>query len=303
VYVLVTMRWFEDIRCVRLGSSDLDASVRFATETIGLHLVRRDAGRAYLRASPGRDHDLVYVRGDARRESLVFELGSARELDDAVASLARDGHLVREGTRLECEERLVDAMYSLTDPTGNRLELTRGLPASTDCPWSRDAGITSFSHVGLRTTDAPRDERFWTQSLGARVSDWIGDAALLRLDQVHHRIALFPSRRPGVQHVNFQVAGIDDLMRSYYFLQRRGVPVVFGPGRHPTSGAMFLYFQGPDDIVYEYSWGVRLITDERDHVPRRFPFEASSFCMWGARPDIPEFRAADSSGSPREGTV
>ena len=144
--------------------------------------------------------------------------------------------------------------------------------------------------MGLRTTDAPRDERFWTRSLGARVSDWIGEAALLRIDEVHHKIALFPSKRPGVQHVNFQVTSFEDIMRSFYFLKDRGVRIVFGPGRHPTSGAMFLYFQGPDDIVYEYSSGVRSITDEATYEPRRFPFAASSFCMWGSRPDIPEFQ-------------
>ncbi len=60
---------------------------------------------------------------------------------------------------------------------------------------------------------------------------------------------------------------------------------------------MFLYFEGPDDIVYEYSNGVRLITDE-SYQPRQFPFEPQSFCMWGSRPDIPEFRTAGASAEP-----
>ena len=29
-----------------------------------------------------------------------------------------------------------------------------------------------------------------------------------------------------------------------------GIRIVFGPGRHPTSGARFLYFEGPDGMVY-----------------------------------------------------
>ncbi|HEX9784424.1 MAG TPA: VOC family protein [Opitutaceae bacterium] len=90
-----------------------------------------------------------------------------------------------------------------------------------------------------------------------------------------------------------QVAGIDDLMRSYYFLKEQGVKIVFGPGRHPTSSAMFLYFEGPDGMVYEYTTGVRLIKREEEgsYRPRQFPFEPGSFCLWGSRPDIPEFRA------------
>jgi len=101
------------------------------------------------------------------------------------------------------------------------------------------------------------------------VSDWIGEAPLLRIDPVHHRVALFPSKRSGVQHINHQVESIDDIMRSYYFLREKNVRIRFGPGRHPTSGAMFLYFEGPDGMIYEYSSGVRMITDE-DYIPRSF---------------------------------
>jgi 2,3-dihydroxy-p-cumate/2,3-dihydroxybenzoate 3,4-dioxygenase len=95
--------------------------------------------------------------------------------------------------------------------------------------------------------------------------------------------------------VNHQVHGVDDVMRAYYFLRERGVRIVFGPGRHPTSGAVFLYFEGPDGMVYEYSTGVRLIKSEEEasYRPRQFPFEPSSFCMWGSKPDIPEFRSKE----------
>ena len=49
-------------------------------------------------------------------------------------------------------------------------------------------------------------------------------------------------------------------------------------------------------MVYEYSTGVRMIEDEASYRPRQFPFEPSSFCMWGSRPDIPEFRRYDDGG-------
>ena len=142
----------------------------------------------------------------------------------------------------------------------------------------------------FRSIAHPRDERFWTHTCNARVSDWIGDAPLLRIDAVHHKIALFPAKRSGVQHINHQVAAIDDVMRSYYLLREHGVHIRFGPGRHPTSGAMFLYFEGPDGMTYEYSTGVRMIEDEAGYRPRKFPFKSTSFCAWGSKPDIPEFK-------------
>jgi 2,3-dihydroxy-p-cumate/2,3-dihydroxybenzoate 3,4-dioxygenase len=70
------------------------------------------------------------------------------------------------------------------------------------------------------------------------------------------------------------------------------VRIVFGPGRHATSGAVFCYFEGPDGMTYEYSCGVTMIKDEAAHKPRQFPFTAESFCLWGSKPDIAEFPKA-----------
>ena len=79
-------------------------------------------------------------------------------------------------------------------------------------------------------------------------------------------------------------------MRSFKFLSDRQVPMVFGPGRHPTSSAKFLYFEGPDGMVFEYSSGVREIADELLYRERQLPFEPKGFCEWGAKPEIKEFR-------------
>lgn len=280
----------QDIRYVRLGTRDVDAAARYATTILGLEEAGRDAGAVYLR-SDARDHTLVYFEGDPADHTVAFEVADGDALEAAAAEIEAHRLPVRLGTREECELRRVERFLQFRDPSGNGVDLVvrpfhsgrRHFPA-------RDAGVTGFSHVGLRTTDAVRDEAFWTRVCNARVSDRIGAAPLLRIDAVHHRIALFPSTHAGVQHVNHQVEGVDDIMRAYYFLRERGVRIVFGPGRHPTSSAIFLYFEGPDRMVYEYSTGVRSITDEAAYRPRQFPFAPSSFCMWGSRPDIPEFR-------------
>jgi 2,3-dihydroxy-p-cumate/2,3-dihydroxybenzoate 3,4-dioxygenase len=281
-----------DIRYVRLGTGNLDLADGYAHDVLGLELARNEAGDRYFR-SDNRDHTLVYFEGDPRDHTVGFELRTAGELEAAAAELSNSGIEVRPGSPDECEQRRVKSFIHFTDPTGNKIDLVVGPHHSGRRYFpSRDAGITGFSHVGLCSTDAQRDERFWTQVLGARVSDRIGEAALLRIDEVHHKVALFPTTRAGVQHVNHQVESIDDLMRAWYVLQKRGVRIVFGPGRHPTSGAMFLYFEGPDGMVFEYSTGVRSIRPEEEamYQPRQFPRANESFCMWGSVPDIAEFR-------------
>jgi 2,3-dihydroxy-p-cumate/2,3-dihydroxybenzoate 3,4-dioxygenase len=289
-----------DIRYVRLGTGNLDLAEGYARDVLGLELARNEAGGRYFR-SDNRDHTLVYFEGDPRDHTVGFELRTPEELEAAAAELNNANIEVRAGSPDECEQRRVKSFIHFTDPTGNKIDLVVGPHHSGRRYFpSRDAGITGFSHVGLCTTDAQRDERFWTQVLGARVSDRIGEAALLRIDEVHHKVALFPTTRAGVQHVNHQVESIDDLMRAWYMLQKRGVRVVFGPGRHPTSGAMFLYFEGPDGMVFEYSTGVRSIRPEEEasYQPRQFPSANESFCMWGSVPDIAEFRKAPTLGLP-----
>ena len=89
----------------------------------------------------------------------------------------------------------------------------------------------------------------------------IGAAPLLRIDKVRHQIALFPSP-PCAQHVNHQVAGIDDIMRAYYFLRERNVRIEFWPGRHRDLLRDVPLFEGPNRMVYECSTGVCTIDDE-----------------------------------------
>lgn len=281
-----------DIRYVRLGTRDIVGADRFAREVVGLEAVREEHGAHYYR-SDDRDHTLVYFEGDPRDQAVGFELRDANALDAAASRLSDAGLEVQAGRAAECEQRRVGAFVAFRDPTGNAIELVvRPHQSGRRHFPSRDAGITGFSHIGLCTTDAARDEGLWTSMLGARVSDRIGSAALLRIDEVHHKIALFPTTRAGVQHINHQVASIDDVMRAWYQLKSQGVRIVFGPGRHPTSGAVFLYFEGPDGMVYEYSTGVRTISraDEATYLPRQFPLANESFCMWGSVPDIAEFR-------------
>ena len=221
---------------------------------------------------------------------MAFEVGARAELDSAGAELELLGHEVRRGTAEEAEQRKVRDFIAFRDPTGNNIELVwRPAHSGQRYHGNRDAGITGFSHVGLCSTDLVRDEMFWTQVCNARVSDRIGEAPLLRIDEVHHTIAMFPSSGPGIQHINHQVETGDDVMRSFNFLRERQVRMVFGPGRHPTSSARFLYFEGPDGMVFEYSSGVRSIADELLYRERQFPMDPKGFCKWGAKPDIKEF--------------
>lgn len=280
----------KDVVYCRLGTRDLAAAEGFATGVLGLEVAHRRPGAVYFK-SDLREHTLCYFDGDPASQIVAFELGSTCDLDRAAQILETLGHPIAYGARAECDARSVAAFVAFRDPSGNAIELVVR-PATTGRRYlgARDAGITGFSHVGLYTTDPERDERFWTTVCNARVSDRIGDAPLMRLRTIHHSIALFPFHKPGIQHINHQVGSTDDIQRSANFVRARNLNITFGPGRHPTSSAQFLYFAGPDGMTFEYSTGVREIHDEPAWRDRQFQFAPPGFCQWGAKPKIAAFQ-------------
>src|SRR5438270_3957389 len=195
----------KDVSYVRLGSPDLESAENFATTCLGLQIAERGKKDLYLR-SDERAHTLCYSEGDPRDQAVGFEVEDEASLQAAAATLESLGHAVHAGTAQEAEQRKVKAFIGFRDPTGNRIELVvRPERSGRRYFGSRDAGITGFSHIGLNSTDPARDERFWTQVCNARVSDRIGDIPLMRVNAIHHTIALVRAPKVGIQHINHQV--------------------------------------------------------------------------------------------------
>ncbi|MEV6489487.1 VOC family protein [Actinoplanes sp. NPDC051633] len=272
-----------DIAYVRSGVADLDKAVSFATEIVGLELAAStEEGVAHLRAD-ARHHCLSLVEGRSGVIASGFQVADADALAAAETELEGAGHRVVRGDREAARSRRVRDFIGFDDPFGNHIELVSQQESITrPVRFGREAGITEFGHLCLDAPDVHEAYRFWNTRFNARVSDWIGDkACLLRIDPVHHKMAVFQADGPGLCHMNFQVATIDDVFRNWHFLVEQGVEIEMGPGRHPQSTAVFLYFLGPEGFTYEYSFGVRRIEDEAAWRPRTFdPDEPGSIDMW-----------------------
>ena len=277
-----------DIAYVRSGVADLGKAVDFATRIVGLELAEPAGPEpdgpavAHLRAD-WRHHCLALVEGPSGVIASGFAVADEEALAAAERELERAGHAVTRGGADAARSRRVRSFIGFDDPFGNRVELVcQQQTVTRPVGFTRPAGITEFGHLCLDAPDVHEAYRFWNSHFNARVSDWIGDAAcLIRIDPVHHKLAVFRGDGPGLCHMNFQVATLDDVFRNWHFLQREGVEIEMGPGRHPQSTAVFLYFLGPEGFTYEYSYGVRRIEDDAAWRPRTFdPDELGSIDMW-----------------------
>src|SRR5882762_9650573 len=118
-----------DIRYLRIGTPNLDATIEFATKIVGLELAGREGKAAYFRSDKAsgrgdtRDHTLVYFEGDPADHVIGFDLKDRDAFDKAGAEIEKAGHPVHYGTKDECQLRRVQRLLAFKDPSGNKIEI------------------------------------------------------------------------------------------------------------------------------------------------------------------------------------
>jgi 2,3-dihydroxy-p-cumate/2,3-dihydroxybenzoate 3,4-dioxygenase len=275
---------------VRIAASEPLASARFASEIFGLQWVSEHNGEIALR-SDDRFRTVSFGSDKLSDTGVGVEAWDDIALDELERRLTDNGFSGRRATVEECRSRHVQAALLTQDASGNPLDIvTRPAQSGRRYFPSRDAGVTEFRGVGLRSKDPAGDLKFW-KILGGEVSDWVGQIAYLRIDSLHHRVALYPSKKAGLLYAAFEVETLDNIMQSSYFMQEHQVKIVQGPGRQPASQQIFLHVQGPDGVIFSYVNGIERI-DGRRRLARQFPLTSDSLCAWGSQSkDVPELSA------------
>jgi 2,3-dihydroxy-p-cumate/2,3-dihydroxybenzoate 3,4-dioxygenase len=272
---------------LRLGSRKVEESARFATDVLGLQRVGAIDGDVALR-SDHLHHRICLTEGPPEQQSIGLELPDETHIEPARAALLAAGFSVRDADANECKRRYVRQALITQDGSGNVVDLvTRPAHSGRRYFPSRDAGITGLQGIGLRSTDIAKDLFFWTKLLDARISDRVGEITYLRIDDRHHRIALYPSSCKGIMEIALDVESFDCIMQSNYFLKERQLKILHGPGREAASDQVFIRFQGPEDCLFSYVFGMR--EPKAGERPRQFLLKPESLCAWGSEcTDIPE---------------
>jgi 2,3-dihydroxy-p-cumate/2,3-dihydroxybenzoate 3,4-dioxygenase len=275
---------------VRVASSEPQSSARFASDILGLQRVAEANGEIAFR-SDHRFRTLSFCGGGDDASSLGVEIWDDQALHTIEERLRAAGFQLRAATLEECKSRYVQAAVLAQDGSCNAIDLVvRPMQSGRRYFPSRDAGVVQFHGGGMRSTDVARDLEFW-KILGATVSDWVGDISYLRIDGLHHRIALYPSNRRGILYAAFEVESLDNIMQNSYFMQERQVKIVQGPGRQPASQQLFLHIDGPDGIIYSYVSGMTTLGGGK-HLARQYRLASESLCAWGSESkDVPELCA------------
>jgi 2,3-dihydroxy-p-cumate/2,3-dihydroxybenzoate 3,4-dioxygenase len=285
-----------DLRYARLGYvalnvADMARSMAFYENLLGLQRAGDAAnGEKLFRCSP-RHHDIVLHQA---REPGLRRIGW--EMQDA-ENVAKARDLYRrldvpavDVSAAECAQLGIHGGFRVSEPnTGATFEYFHSFDEATDAFKPTVAKIERLGHIVLSVQDHAGAEKFFLEQLNFRASDRIDSAVTFMRcfpNPLHHSLGLSNGfgKANRLHHVNFMVTDVDDIGKALWRMKKNDVPIVFGPGRHPPSDSMFLYFLDPDGMTVEYSFGMEEFPEIDPREPRRLPPGLQSIDYWGAVP-------------------
>ena len=168
----------------------------------------------------------------------------------------------------------------------------RQVPLGAGKSWNRKVAPRvrprRLSHALMFSPDVIAATKFYEDALGLRLSDRSEDIVAFMHGphgSDHHLIALAKSNGPGLHHMSWDVANIDEVGLGMEQMLGAGYQRGWGVGRHVLGSNYFYYARDPWGSHCEYSYDI-------DYVPGDFEWQSAnrhpedSFYVWG--PAVPE---------------
>ena len=253
------------IQCRRLGHAtlwtpDLDRMIDYYTELIGLQLIEREPGRAFLATREGLEA-ICLEKGDrAELARIAFQVAPGTDLGGTVNAL-RDAGITAE-RRNGISPGIADCV-AFTDPKGTLIEIFADYTFAKR--EKKQQGIMPFKlgHVAYRCHDVAKVVRFYEEHLGFRTSDWRGNTfAFMRCGVDHHTVNFVIDEEQKLHHIAFEVKDWGEIHRSAEHLARHDIRLVWGPGRHIIGHNIAIYQRNADEVRVELFTEMDQMKDE-----------------------------------------
>lgn len=252
-----------EIRYVGYGLPELEVERAFYRDVWGLREVVEQDGMVYFAAEGHDEHHVVRLRASEQKRIDVIALAGASRADvDAL-----HGKVVDAGCRVIFAPRDLDEPgggygFRFFSPDGLPYEISSDVQRGPYRTMKRWDGVPhKISHIVLHSPDHHAAAAFFTDVLGFKVSDWLGDfMVFLRCNSAHHRIAILPGP-PCLNHVAYDMFSVDCMMRGIQRLKQQGTDIRWGPGRHTAGNNTFSYFTTPAGFAVEYTSELEEVDD------------------------------------------
>jgi catechol 2,3-dioxygenase-like lactoylglutathione lyase family enzyme len=271
------------LRSVELAVPHLTQSAAFYSRVWGLEPVVSDGETIHLRGN-GTEHHAVTLRERGTPALLGVHFAAAtREAVDALHERAKASGVNVTGAPAELPRSAGGGYgFQFTTPEGHVLNIASDVARHQSA--NNDSSVPNkLSHVVLNSAKIDQQTSFFCDVLGFKLSDQTDMMEFVRCSADHHSIAMARGAGPTLNHMAYEVASIDGLMRGAGRMKKHGFNVEWGVGRHGPGDNVFSYFIDPNGFVVEYTAEVEQI-DEATYQAhdaaywRDFPMRP---CRWG----------------------
>jgi 2,3-dihydroxybiphenyl 1,2-dioxygenase len=315
---------------VRLGYVVIDTEKladwrRFGRDAIGMHLddtlpdvmrFRLDDHECRVLVRPGPAEDV---------SALGWQIDDHATFDEILTRVTGHGVPVQQGTKEEAALRGVERLTRFPGPNGLTQEIfTRARFDSSPRNMAVGGGFVTgeagIGHVAVTSTKPHQVRGYYDAVFDARLTDFIDETIsglkfkirFLRVNQRHHSIAIAAVNRlpinpirTRVQHVNVQVADLDDMTASYQRIRDLGFDIALAVGQHTNDRELSYYAVTPSGFEWEVGWNP-IVIDEKTWEPTTY----RGISIWGHTREgqtiiekLTQFKTAAHSLLHREDTV
>lgn len=246
---------------------------RFGVEAIGMHLDRLDENHMRFRLDE-QECRFLLRRGPAEDVVTVgWHIDDHTTFERIEARVRAHGVPLTQGTAEESALRGVERLLRFRGPKGITQEIYT-TPVLSTVPLNMRAngfvtGESGMGHVALTSTKPAQIRGYFNNVFDARLTDYIDETIsgaklkirFLRVNERHHSVAVAGTRglamdpiRTRVQHLNIQVAGLDDLAKSYERVYELGFDMALAVGQHTNDKELSYYALTPSGFEWEVGW-------------------------------------------------
>jgi catechol 2,3-dioxygenase-like lactoylglutathione lyase family enzyme len=267
------------LRSVELEVPDAAAAAEFMRSVWGLFPAGARSRTTYLRGTGDQPYLLALTEAPSPAIATITFTGAASELDTVHACIVAVG--------VPAPARVAE----FDDPGGGAGFVVRGAEAQRfrfvteggrAAPIDARDNPIRLTHVVLNALDRDACAKFAIDALGFKLADRTRHMTFVRCNSAHHALAFAHAEIPALNHVAFEMADIDAVMKNIGRMRDLGMTPAWGPGRHGPGNNVFAYFITPFGASMEYTAEVQRVDDSyRVGTPEDWKWPPNRIDHWG----------------------
>ncbi|MBM3678320.1 MAG: hypothetical protein FJW96_10630, partial [Actinobacteria bacterium] len=249
---------------------DLEGTLAYYTDVIGLVELAREDGVVYLGCGLDTNYDFALSQGPCSVDHFAIRAEDGDEVDRYARRLADAGVTVEPTDGSEPGQ--VRGIRFQVPPNGQRMELVtvednRYLNAGMHAVPGRGRGISPLDtcHINLVSMNMRESVEFLTGVLDFRLSEYADPerdgnwlTAFTRKGSWHHDVG-FMRGDASIHHVAVAMASFEHIKTACDLIAASGERIELGPSRHPVAANLYVYAKLPGGHRFEFSAEMALL--------------------------------------------